>query len=97
MKWFGTARGRFGFLVNPQLLVFATGGFAYGDVALSSTTVATVTPGLIPTTMTRGGPATTFTTRFRENKMLMGYTIGSGAIFVFGIGPLRSWRISRPR
>ncbi|MGJ0506473.1 MAG: outer membrane protein [Methylocystis sp.] len=29
--WIGTARGRIGYLIQPSLLVFATGGFAYGD------------------------------------------------------------------
>lgn len=32
LNWFGTARGRAGFLVTPTLLVYGTGGFAYGNV-----------------------------------------------------------------
>ena len=35
IDWFGTARARLGFLVNDQLLVYGTGGLAYGKVALS--------------------------------------------------------------
>jgi outer membrane immunogenic protein len=31
-KWFGTIRGRFGFLPTNQLLVYGTAGFAYGKV-----------------------------------------------------------------
>lgn len=35
VDWFGTARGRLGLtLFNPRLLVFGTGGFAYGDLTL---------------------------------------------------------------
>lgn len=30
LPWFGTARGRVGYLVNPTLLIYGTGGFAYG-------------------------------------------------------------------
>lgn len=30
LNWLGTARGRIGYLIQPSLLVFATGGFAYG-------------------------------------------------------------------
>ncbi len=30
LDWMGTARARIGYLVQPSLLVFATGGFAYG-------------------------------------------------------------------
>ncbi|WP_204277303.1 outer membrane protein, partial [Klebsiella oxytoca] len=28
--WFGTVRGRVGFLIDPQWLLYATGGLAYG-------------------------------------------------------------------
>jgi outer membrane immunogenic protein len=33
LNWFGTVRGRAGFLVIPNLLVYGTGGFAYGGVS----------------------------------------------------------------
>lgn len=32
IDWFGTVRGRIGFLAIPQVLFYATGGFAYGEV-----------------------------------------------------------------
>jgi outer membrane immunogenic protein len=32
LRWFGTVRGRGGILVNPRVLLYATGGFAYGNV-----------------------------------------------------------------
>jgi len=32
LPWFGTVRGRAGWLVTPTLLVYGTGGFAYGEV-----------------------------------------------------------------
>jgi outer membrane immunogenic protein len=31
LNWFGTVRGRLGFTVTPDWLVYATGGWAYGD------------------------------------------------------------------
>jgi outer membrane immunogenic protein len=34
-EWLGTVRGRIGFLVNPSLLVYGTGGLAYGGVEAS--------------------------------------------------------------
>jgi outer membrane immunogenic protein len=34
--WFGTVRGRLGFLANERLLVFGTAGFAYGRTEVSS-------------------------------------------------------------
>lgn len=33
--WFGTVRGRVGWLVNPTTMVYATGGLAYGKVNVS--------------------------------------------------------------
>ena len=32
LPWFGTVRGRVGYLVMPTLLIYGTGGFAYGGV-----------------------------------------------------------------
>jgi outer membrane immunogenic protein len=36
IDWFGTVRGRIGFLAAPDLLLYATGGFAYGRVGESA-------------------------------------------------------------
>jgi outer membrane immunogenic protein len=35
--WFGTVRGRVGVLVTPTLLVYGTGGLAYGRISVSGT------------------------------------------------------------
>jgi outer membrane immunogenic protein len=37
IEWFGTFRGRAGILATPQLLLYGTGGLAYGDVRTSET------------------------------------------------------------
>ena len=39
--WYGTVRGRAGWLATPNLLLFGTGGFAYGRVADSANYVVT--------------------------------------------------------
>jgi outer membrane immunogenic protein len=36
-RWLGTLRGRLGFLPTPTLLVYGTGGLAYGEVAATTT------------------------------------------------------------
>jgi outer membrane immunogenic protein len=36
LNWFGTARGRAGFLVTPNALLYGTGGWAYGNVTTSA-------------------------------------------------------------
>jgi outer membrane immunogenic protein len=35
LDWFGTVRGRAGVLVDPRVLLYATGGLAYGEVKSS--------------------------------------------------------------
>jgi len=37
LDWFGTVRGRVGVLASPTVLLYATGGLAYGDVQTSAT------------------------------------------------------------
>jgi outer membrane immunogenic protein len=37
LEWFGTVRGRVGVLATPQVLFYATGGLAYGEVNTSAT------------------------------------------------------------
>jgi outer membrane immunogenic protein len=37
IDWFGTVRARGGILVTPKVLLYATGGLAYGDVNTSET------------------------------------------------------------
>ena len=36
LKWFGTVRGRLGYLATPDLLLFGTGGLAYGRTEVSA-------------------------------------------------------------
>ena len=36
LDWFGTARGRLGYLVNGRVLVFGTGGLAYAETDVSA-------------------------------------------------------------
>ena len=44
VNWFGTARARLGYLVTPNMLLFATGGLTYGSVSgkVSSITINNV-------------------------------------------------------
>jgi outer membrane immunogenic protein len=37
LNWFGTVRGRAGVLATPDVLLYATGGLAYGEVNVSGT------------------------------------------------------------
>jgi outer membrane immunogenic protein len=62
IRWFGTLRARAGFLVAPKVLLYATGGLAYGGI---DTTLSGGIVGL------GGATATNNVTRF-------GWTIGGG-------------------
>ncbi|MFB9265048.1 outer membrane protein [Bradyrhizobium erythrophlei] len=46
LDWFGTVRGRLGFLPTENLLIFATGGLAYGGTKVSETTTNLTNPGV---------------------------------------------------
>src|SRR5215469_6942508 len=56
-NWYGTVRARAGFLATPNLLLFGTGGFAYGRWRIRRTTWAPSTafrlPALAPAAVPR--------------------------------------------
>jgi outer membrane immunogenic protein len=54
IDWFGTVRGRAGVLVTPMVLLYATGGLAYGEVN-SSETVGTLVPSAFSKSSTNVG------------------------------------------
>jgi outer membrane immunogenic protein len=43
LQWFGTFRGRAGFTVTPNFLVYATGGLAFGQIKSASAVAFTAT------------------------------------------------------
>jgi outer membrane immunogenic protein len=67
LDWFGTARARAGILATPTLLLYGTGGFAYGEVA---------TGGSITGNDRTGNPATT--TFPGTSSTRAGWTAGAG-------------------
>ena len=78
-KWFGTARLRLGSLITPGLLVYGTGGFAYGRVAQDADYVQTVTiVNIVPPfafSCTAGTPCFAGS----SSKVRTGWTVGAGA------------------
>jgi outer membrane immunogenic protein len=71
LEWFGTFRGRVGVLVAPSILLYATGGGAYGsvqtDVALATFTAT-------------GVPVTIASSRSTDR---LGWTVGAGIEAMF--------------
>ena len=46
LEWFGTVRARLGFLATPDLLLYGTGGLAYGQTNTTASISLTPPPGL---------------------------------------------------
>lgn len=66
LQWFGTFRARAGWLVTPSILLYATGGLAYGSLKTSGTLASFTPAGL--------AVATTFS----NSKVNAGWTVGGG-------------------
>ena len=69
LDWFGTIRGRLGVTFMPELLAYVTGGFAYGDVTVSS--------------RTRFAPGPAFTYVGSGSSTETGWTVGGGLEYSF--------------
>ena len=73
IQWFGTVRGRAGFLISPTLMLYGTGGLAYGKVSVTDNFSSVVTVDL------GGGPVTATTTgSIGDSKTKFGWTLGAG-------------------
>jgi outer membrane immunogenic protein len=74
-SWFGTVRGRIGFTLNsyPQLMIYATGGLAYGESSRSAST----------TTFDTAGTLVEFFPYGSISKVDIGYTVGGGVEWAF--------------
>jgi len=85
--WFGTIRGRLGYLVNDNLLVFGTGGLAYGRVSVSTATnvAVTVANGLV------FAPDSTSAYAAKTN---VGFTLGAGLQGTLrSLSPNWTWKV----
>ena len=69
LSWFGTVRGRLGVTVTPDLLLYGTGGLAYGHVDASANDQ-------VSTTAVINAPASV-------SKTTVGWTAGVGAEWMF--------------
>ena len=71
LEWFGTFRGRGGFLFSPTMLLYATGGLAYGSLK-TDITLGGFTPAGVPVFAAVSGSNTR-----------VGWTIGGGGEWKF--------------
>ncbi|MEK4034732.1 outer membrane beta-barrel protein [Methylocystis sp. IM3] len=78
LDYLGTVRGRLGWLFTPTLLVYGTGGLAYGGVTLNAATVVTTT-GVSPWALAQ--PASFGSVNFSNTQV--GWTAGGGLEWMF--------------
>jgi outer membrane immunogenic protein len=76
LDWFGTVRGRIGPTITPTVLLYATGGLAYGDVRTTETISGTNIVG--PQGTNGGTTSTPFAASFGNSSTRVGWTVGAG-------------------
>lgn len=87
--WIGTVRGRVGYLVLPSLLIYGTGGLAYGQAwanvtmnGVTGNSYAWISPGTnsgtLPSTSPQG-----YISNGKSSSVLVGYSAGGGAEWMF--------------
>ena len=81
LRWFGTARARAGVLVVPTVLLYGTGGLAYGNVQVTDTVTVTST----------NSPSGTAV--FGNSETRLGWTVGFGIEGLFVNAPQWTWRV----
>lgn len=103
VNWLGTVRGRVGYLLTPELLLYGTGGLTYGNVyakasqmALSNLSVTSLdvpsnNPGIVAprSAVQPGGSSSVFMGSSSLNKILVGWNIGGGMEWAFE----KSWSL----
>jgi len=80
LPWFATFRGRAGFLADPTLLLYGTGGLAVGEVKFATQTTRTAQlfgPGSTGTTP-QGAALTVVDAALSGSRTRVGWTVGAG-------------------
>jgi outer membrane immunogenic protein len=70
IQWFGTLRARAGYLITPTLMLYGTGGLAYGKVSVFDTITFASSPGRTP--QVNG------TAIIGDSNVNVGWTVGAG-------------------
>ena len=80
LDWFGTMRGRIGLAATPRVLLYGTGGLAYGHVSTSGSISATNVGGFPGAD---GGTFTPVAASFASSTTKVGWTAGAGVEAAF--------------
>ena len=77
LRWFGTVRARAGVLVVPTVLLYGTGGLAYGNVQVTDTVFS----------------SNFGTASFSSSDTRLGWTVGFGIEGLFFNASQWTWRV----
>jgi outer membrane immunogenic protein len=93
ISWFGTVRGRLGFLISDQVLLYGTGGLAYGRVELSG--ITNVNGSFLVPGVGTFPFATPGTTTFSTSSTRTGFAVGGGieGKFSYWLPPDWTWKL----
>ncbi|MFM9163209.1 MAG: outer membrane protein, partial [Methylocystis sp.] len=84
INWFGTVRGRVGYLITPTLLAYGTGGLTYGGVYASVSPVAYSAFSIrISGSLQPYGVSPAFSYPGSQNTALVGWNAGGGFEWMF--------------
>lgn len=79
LDWLGTLRGRVGYTFTPTLLIYGTGGLAYGQVGSSTSILQNIS--------NLGGAVPPYGSFGNFNQALVGWTAGGGLEWMFLLEP----------
>jgi outer membrane immunogenic protein len=83
IPWFGTARGRLGFLATDKFLIFATGGLAVGETKATSSSVSNLVGAICGVTVSCAFSSVSHTSAT--------WTVGGG--FEYAFSPQMTWKV----
>ncbi|WP_338821551.1 outer membrane protein [Bradyrhizobium septentrionale] len=86
INWFGTVRGRVGGLITDQVLIYGTGGLAFGRVEVSGITGVS---GSINT----NAALTPSANAFSDSRTKVGFTVGGGVEGKISYGMGWTWKL----
>lgn len=89
LDYLGTFRARLGYLVTPSLLLYGTGGLAYGGASLGQTHVGSTFVAQPNLALPAGTTIQNFYTNGSTSSVLTGWTAGAGAEWMF----LPNWSV----
>ncbi len=83
LDYLGTVRGRVGYLIRPNMLIYGTGGFAYGEAYSHVTQTAFSQTNLLANGAVLFSGTNMFFGTARQNQMMTGWTAGGGFEWMF--------------